>query len=202
MSFKSIILIITTAIIACSCSITQPRLSYSGGNYNSVSDDIIIYNALQESISKISNALNADDRILLIRVVNNDKNDYIADRIFEELYKSGYVVAVTNNDELKTTSIEAFDKFLMFYPTVYGTETSVTEPTLYPKLFAAVPIIGWIAGPSVLSSYSYIDRQAGVVIHCRLVDAQSGEIVWIKDFSGQDKIKLDRNTIHEIFPNE
>jgi hypothetical protein len=201
MKLKSLIFVLTAAFL-CSCSVTRPRLSYSGSNYNSVSDDIIIYNSTQEAVSKLTNTLSPTDKILLVQVVDNDKNDFLADRIFEELYKRGYLVGLAKSDELKTMNTDNFDKFLMFYPTVYGTETAETNPTFWPKMVASTPILGWIIGQNVLAAYTYVDRQAGVSIHCRLVSAVTGEVEWIKDFTGQDKIRLEGGKGHEIlFPN-
>jgi hypothetical protein len=189
-------------LLITSCSVTKPRLSYSGGNYNSVSDDIIIYSSTKEAVSKLANTLNTIDRILLVQVVDNDKSDLLADQIFEELYKRGYNVGVAKNEELKSLETENFNKFLMFYPTIYGTETTETNPTFWPKLVASIPILGWIIGQNVIAAHTYVDRQAGVSIHCRLVDVDTGTIDWIKDFTGQDKIRLEGGTTHEIlFPN-
>jgi len=202
MKSKLLLLIVAVALLS-SCSVTKPRLSYSGGNYNSVSDDIIIYNSTQEAVSKLTNTLRQTDKILLVQVVANDKNDFLADRIFEELYKRGYIVALAKSEELKTMETDNFDKFLMFYPTVYGTETAETNPTFWPKMVASIPILGWIIGQNVLAAYTYVDRQAGVSIHCRLVSAETGEVEWIKDFTGQDKIRLEGGSGHEIiFPNK
>ena len=106
-------LIIT--ILVTSCSTTQPRLSYSGSNYNSVSDDIIIYNSTKEAVGKLANTLNPNHKILIIQVVNNDKNDFLADRIYEELYERGFTAATAKNEDLKTMNTNMFNKFLMFY---------------------------------------------------------------------------------------
>ena len=119
MRLRSIFLIVFLFILS-GCSITRPKLSYSGSNYNSVSDDILIYNSTQEAVTKLANTLNQNDKILLIQVVNNDKNDFLSDRLFEELNKRGYIVALAKGEELKTMETDSFDKFLMFYPTVYG----------------------------------------------------------------------------------
>jgi hypothetical protein len=197
------VLFFVVAALFCSCSMTRPKLSYSGSNYNSVSDDIIIYNSTQEAVNKLTNTLRQTDKILLVQVVDNDKNDFLSDRIFEELYKREYVVALAKNEELKTMETDSFDKFLMFYPTVYGTETAETNPTFWPKMIASIPIIGWIIGQNILAAYTYVDRQAGVSIHCRLVNAETGKVEWIKDFTGQDKIRLEGGKWHEIiFPNK
>lgn len=202
MKLKLLILLIITTLLA-SCSVTRPRLSYSGSNYNSVSDDIIIYNSTQEAVSKLSNSLNVADKMLLVQVVDNDLNDFLADRIYEELYKRGYTVALVKSNEIKSMNIDIFDKFLMFYPIVYGTESAETSPTFWPKMVATTPIVGWIIGQNVLAKYTYVDRQAGVSIHCRLVDAITGEIEWIDDFTGQDKIRLEGGSGHDIiFPNK
>lgn len=200
---KKIFSLIIATIILSSCSVTKPRLSYSGSNYNSVSDDIIIFNSTQEAIRKLSNSLNPQNRILLVQVVNNDKNDFLGDRIFEELYTRGYHVALTKSADLRTMETDNFDKFLMFYPTVYGTETAETTPTFWPKMFASIPVIGWIFGQNILAAYTYVDRQAGVSIHCRFVDANTGDIDWIRSFTGQDRIRLEGGRAHEIiFPSK
>jgi hypothetical protein len=200
---NTILIYLVICLFLSSCSVTRPRLSYSGSNYNSVSDDIIIYNSTQEAVIKLANTLNGNDKLLLVQVVSNDKNDLLADRIFEELYKRGFIVALAKSEELKNMQVDNFNKFLMFYPTVYGTETSETNPTFWPKMVASIPIIGWIIGKNVLAGYTYVDRQAGVSIHCRMVNADSGEVELIKDFTGQDKIRLEGGTGHEIiFPNK
>ena len=189
-------------IFLSSCSATKPRLSYSGGNYHSVSDDIIIFNSTQEAVLKLGNALSPSDKILIVQVVNDPINDLIGDRIFEELYKRGFIVGVAKNSELKEMNTEMFDKFLMFYPTVHGTETSETRPTFWPKFVAAIPIIGWIIGKNVIASYTYDDRNAAINLHCRLVKEETGEIEWIKNFTGQDRIRIKGGEFHEIiFPN-
>ena len=199
---RIILSLFTVAIILSSCSVTRPKLNYSGGNYNSVTDDIIIDNSTQDAVIKLANTIDPNDKILLVQVVNDPKSDLLADRIFEEMYKRGYIVALAKSEELKTMDTDNFDKFLMFYPSVYGTETAETSPTFWPKLLANTPIIGWIIGQNVLATYSYIDRQAGVSIHCRFVNAETGEIEWIKNFTGQDKIRLEGGSGHEIiFPN-
>ena len=78
----------------------------------------------------------------------------------------------------------------MFYPTVHGTETAETRPTFWPKLFAWIPIVGWIWGKNVKAKYTYDDRQAAINLHCRLVNEKSSEIEWIKNFTGEDKIRI------------
>ena len=202
MKTKTIILSIMLLWIS-SCSVTKPKLSFSGGNYNSVSDDIIIFNSTQESIVKLSNTLDQHLKYLIVQVVNNDKNDLLADRIFEELFKRGFIVGSAKSEELKTMNTDNFDKFLMFYPSVYGTETAETNPTFWPKFVAFIPVIGWIIGQNVLAAYTWVDRQSGVSLHCRLVNAKTGEVDWIKDFTGQDKIRLEGGKPHEIiFPNK
>lgn len=196
-----ILLIIGFAILLTSCNSTRPMLNYSGGNYHSVSDDIIINNSAQETVTKLANTLDPDKKYLIVQVVNDPTNDFLADRIFEELYKRGFVVGLAKNTELKEMKTDMFDKFLMFYPTVYGTETASTEPTFWPKAFASIPIIGWIFGEQVIAKNTYIDRVAGVSLHCRLVNSETGEIEWIKDFTGQNKIRLKGGKFHEIiFP--
>jgi len=196
-----ILVIIGIVILMSSCNITRPMLNYSGGNYHSVSDDIIINNSAQETVEKLANTLDAKKKILIVQIVNDPNNDFLADRIFEELYKRGFVVALAKNTELKDMNTEMFDEFLMFYPTVFGTETANTEPTFWPKMFASIPIIGWIFGQQVMAKNTYIDRVAGVSLHCRLVEAETGEIKWIKDFTGQSKIRLKGGKFYEIvFP--
>jgi PBP1b-binding outer membrane lipoprotein LpoB len=190
-------------IFLAGCSVTKPKLNYSGGTYNSVSDDIIIYNSTQEAIEKLVANLNKEERILLIQIVDSKTSDLMADRIYEEFYKSGYIVGVAMNNDLESIETSKFDKFMMFYPTIYGTETAKTEPTFWPKFFASMPVIGWLFGSNILAAYSYVDRQAGVSIHCRLVDAKTGEIEWIRNFTGQDKIRLEGGKGHDIiFPKK
>lgn len=75
------ILLLISVVIFSSCSTTRPRLSYSGSQYNSVSDDIIIYNSSQEAIMKLASNLNKRDKILLVKVVNNDINDFEGTKI-------------------------------------------------------------------------------------------------------------------------
>jgi len=195
--------IVFIAAIASSCSITRPRLSYSGSQYNSVSDDILLYNSTQQAVAKLGIKLEKGKKLLLVQIVDNDINDFLADRVYEELYKRGFIVALTKSEDLKEKNTDIFDSFLMFYPTVYGTESAETEPTFYPKMVAAIPIVGWLIGRQVLAGYTYVDRQAGVSIHARLVDAKTGQILWIEEFTGQDKIRLEGGTAGEIlFPNK
>jgi len=170
-------------LFAVSCASTKPALNHSGGNYHSVSDDIIINNSLTESIGKIANNLNPQKKVLVVQVVDDAQNDYIADRIFEELYKRGFVVGKTKN--LKNAKIGNFDKFLVFYPTVYGTEHAETRPRGLAKYLPFA--LGYVL-------FYHDDRQAGVSIHCRLVDGASGRIDWIKDFTGQSKVRLKSGT--------
>jgi len=188
---KKLLLLFIGLSFLVSCTVTRPQLNYSGGNYNSVSDDIIIYNSTQEAIIKLANSLNPNDKILLVQIIDNETNDYIADRVFEELFKRNYVVGLAKRDELKTMNTEVFDKFLMFYPIVFGTETAATSPSFWTKSVSFIPIVGWIIGQAVIAKYTYIDRQAGVSIHTRLVDATTGDLLWIKQFTGQDKIRLE-----------
>ena len=183
------------------CATTKPRLSYTGGNYHSVSDDILIYNSVQEAISKLVNTLNSNEKHFLVQVVDDANNDFLADRIYEELVKRGFIAGRAKNSELKSVNTDAFDKFIMFYPIVYGTEHAETIPTIWASWPIFIPIAGPFLAMASVASNTYDDRQAGVSLHCRLVDAHSGEIVWIKNFTGQQKIRLRGGLQKIIFPN-
>jgi hypothetical protein len=184
-------------LLLSSCSTTSPQLQFTGGNYNSVSDDIIIYSAVKEAVSKIANSIDPKERYLLVQVIDDPNNDFIADRIFEELYKRGYVVGKAKNDELATMNTDNFTKYLMFYPTVYGTEHAATRPSIYGKALGMIPYVGWV----IMQELTYDDRVAGASIHCRLVDGQTGEIEWIKNFTGLAKIRLSGGLENIVFPD-
>jgi len=199
---KKIILLYSIGIfLFFGCATTKPRLSYTGGNYHSVSDDILIYNSVQEAISKLVNNLNSNDKHFLVQVVDDANNDFLADRIYEELVKRGFIVGRAKNSELKSINTDAFDRFIIFYPIVYGTEHAETRPTIWASWPAIIPIIGPFIAVTSAASYTYDDRQAGVSLHCRLVDAHSGEIVWVKNFTGQEKIRLRGGLRTIIFPD-
>ena len=203
MNSKSVILILITGLIISGCSHTTPKLAYTGNTYNSVSDDIIIYSATREAIEKIANTLDPAERILLVQVIDNSNNEFITDRLYEELYNRGYFVGKTSNEELKSFDTSKFTKFLIYYPTVYGVEHASTKPSILVTTFAIfVPIIGWTVGPVLIAKYTYEDRQAGVSIHGRLVDAATGDIDWIKNFNGQAKIRLEGGLKSILFPGE
>lgn len=193
--YLSFVLLLFTA-----CSVTKPKLVT--GKYSNVSDDIVIYNSIQKAVEKLSLELDSTKKILLVQMVNDGKNDYLADRIYENLYLNGYSVKLTKNPgSIKNTG--KYDNLLKFYPTVFGTETAQTKPTLWPYMAASIPVIGWLSSKKILSVYSYIDRYAAVSIHCRLVDAKTKKIVWIKNFSGNDIIRLEKDEFHKIkFPKK
>jgi hypothetical protein len=179
----------------CGCSKTMPLLAYSGGQYNSVSDDIIIHNSMNKAIEKLVAEINPNQKIALVQVVNNSVNDLVADRIYEELYKKRFIVAKLKQEEIKKVSSDLFTHYLMVYPSVCGTEHSLTKPTVIAQMailgLSIVPVVGWIMAPSIEQSMTHNDRYSAVSLHARLVDAKSGKILWIKDFSGSDEIRLE-----------
>lgn len=193
--------LVTMLIILASCTITRPRLMDSGSYYHSVSDDIIIYTSATQAITEMGNALDPKLKYVLVQVLNNDLNDYLGDRIFEDLFARGYTVALTTKSDLEKSGLDSFDKYLLFYPTVYGTETAATTPTFWTNMVGFIPIVGWIAGPIAIARRTYDDRQAGVCLHARLVDVKSGNVDWIKDFAGQDRIRVQGGNLNDfVFP--
>jgi hypothetical protein len=191
---KFTILISGILIVLSSCTVTNPKLQYSGGNYNSISDDIILTDASNEAVKKLTKEIDRSEKVLLVQVVDSRQSDLLADKIYEQLSVKGLIVGRTTNDDLKEMNTDMFDKFLMFYPEVYGTQTAQTKPTAITKgaAFALnlVPVAGQFLSRSLLKNYNYQDRHAGVSIHCRLVDRKSGKIEWINNFTGQNKIRL------------
>ncbi len=180
LSKKLIRLFIMWSIFALSltaCSITNPVLNHSGGNYRSITDDKLLNESLSMAIEEISINLNLNKKFLIVQTIKNPTNEYIADRLFEKLYNDGYTVG--KSDFSPSNSNNTFDKFLIFYPTVYGVENYQTRPTL----LGAMTII-------FTPLFFHSDRKASVVIHCRLVDKKTMAIEWIKDFSGNSSMRL------------
>ena len=192
------ILIFTAAVFFTGCSVTKPRLADSGGSYNSISDDMILASSVNASVKSMAAKLDKSKKIIVVQVVDNDINDYLADRIYEELLLNNFVAGKTTQDDLKTMKTDIFDQFLVFYPVIYGTETAVTRPTLITKAVAnALNIFGGV-GRHIIANYDYVERQAGVAIHGRLVNAKTGSIVWVEDFLEQDKIRLEGGLLEGI----
>lgn len=191
-------LFLLIALIFSSCSVTTPELSYSGGNYNSISDDMILKKSTDNAVQQIANSVNRGDKILIVQVVDDPISDMLADKIFERLSVNNVIVGRTTNEDLKEMNTEMFDKFLMFYPEIYGTETAQTKPSSITKAISFIPVIGQIVGPYAIKANTYTDRQAGVNIHCRLADRKTGKIDWIRSFSGQSKIRLQGGLKQEL----
>ena len=59
---------------------------------------------------------NSNEKHFLVQVVDDANNDFLADRIYEELVKRGFIAGRAKNSELKSVNTDAFDKFIMFYP--------------------------------------------------------------------------------------
>lgn len=199
---RFVIFILTgLTVFSLGCSVTTPRLSYSGGNYNSVTDDLVIYEAGSRAISQIVTVMAPfkEKNILLVQVVNNAQNDYLADRIFEELQKNLFKVGTIKGADLTSTKTDRFDYFLMFYPVVYGTETRETRPSGITRASVALPFLIPFSG-QILAAYTFDERQAGVYIHCRLTDAKTGEVKFIQNLSGQSSKRIQGGLQEIIFP--
>lgn len=191
--------IFLTAVLISSCSITKPRLSYSGTTYNSVSDDMLLAKSSNAAIKRLVDNITPGKKLLVIQVVDNDINDYLCDRIYEELMLRKFIAAKANQNDLKTMNTEIFDEFLIVYPVVYGTETALTQPSMIAKGVAyGLSLVSFGLGSLLLENYNYVERQSGVALHARLVDAKTGNIKWVEDFLEMDKLRLEGGLLDGI----
>ena len=191
------VLAIALVLFLCSCSVTSPRFSYSGDSYSSISDDIIMEQSKLEVITKLTDKLNAKDKILLVQVADGNVNNIIADQLYETLYRNNYFVTLVSKLDLKNFDLNPYNKTLMFYPIILGTEAAETTPSFWTMIVGSIPFIG----KAVINKHTYIDRLAAISLHCRLIDNQSGEIDWIEDFTGQAKVRIHSGKMYDIvFP--
>jgi hypothetical protein len=190
MKFVNLYSCVIITVMIVSCSVTKPRLSDSGGNYNSISDDMLLAKSSTIAIKSLVAKLEKDKKVLIVQVVDNDINDYLVDRVYEEARLTGIVAGKTNQQDLKTIETKMFDHFLMVYPIIYGTETAVTKPSALTKAVGAITSAFFGLGQYLMMNYEYLERQSGIVLHGRLVDAKDGQILWVEDFLQVDKMKL------------
>lgn len=194
---KKLIGVLLLGIILSSCNVTRPSLGLSGGNYNSVTDDLLLFNTSNKAIDELSKVITGNN-ILVVQVVNAPNSDLLAEKIFEKLTLIGKNVELTKRTELGTVKGDAFDKMLFFYPTVYGIETAETRPSQLAKAFSYVPLIGQIVGPMIIKMNTYDSRLSGVSIQARLVDTKTNKIEWIRVFNGSDKKVITGDSIFDI----
>lgn len=190
-----------TSIVIClfysSCSVTTPMLGLSGSNYNSITDDILLYNSSNSVIDALINDV-TENKILIVQTVNAPNSDMLAEKIYEKLSQKGKVVGITKRNELSTIKVEFFDKLLFFYPTVYGIETAATRPSGITKATAFIPIVGQIITPVVVKANTYDTRLGAISLHVRLVDSKTGKIEWMRVFRGTDKKKITDDNVLDI----
>lgn len=184
-------------LLIASCNVTTPMLGLSGGNYNSITDDILLFNSSNEVVEELANAVNTN-KVLVVQTVEAPSSDMLAEKIFETLSRRGKVVGLAKRAELSTMNIEVFDKILFFYPTVFGIETAATRPSGITKLVTYIPVIGQAIAPSVLEANTYDTRLGAVSLHARLVDTKTGQIEWMRVFQGQNQKKITSGSVLDI----
>lgn len=190
--------IIVTALFVNSCSVTTPTLNHPGGNYNSITDDALLFHSSNQVIEELANAINTK-KILVVQTVNDPHCDMLAEKIFENLSRRGLVVGLTKRSELSTMNIDSFDKILFFYPTVFGIETASTRPSAIVKIVLLIPVVGQIIGPSLIKKNTYETRHGAISLHARLVDAKTGQIEWMRVFQGTDKKRITPSSLLELY---
>ena len=179
------------------CSVTTPMLGVSGSNYNSITDDLLLYNSSNGVIDELITNVTAN-KILVVQTVNAPNSDMLAEKIYESLNSKGKIVGIAKRSELSTINIEMFDKLLFFYPTVYGIETAATRPSGFTKLVSFIPLVGQIVGPMAIKANTYDSRLSAVSLHVRLVDSKTGKIEWMKVFQGKDKKKITDDNVFDL----
>lgn len=198
-NLKVLKLIAFILIVICfsSCKVTTPMLSYSGANYNSITDDILLYNCSGQVIHELSLAVTSQ-KVLVVQTVNSPSSDMLAEKIYETLSSQGKMVGLAKRSDLSTINVEMFDKILFFYPTIYGIETAATRPSKTAEMVYFIPVIGQFVGPSVMKANTYDTRLGAVSLHARLVDSKTGKIEWMKVFQGRDQKKISGGNILDI----
>lgn len=188
---------IALLILLSSCNVTKPSLGLSGGNYNSITDDMILFNSSNMVIAELAKNISAN-KILVVQTVNSPSSDMLAEKIYETLFQKGKEVELTKRSDLKSIQTESFDKILFFYPTVYGIETAETRPSNLTKFIGVIPLIGQIIGSAAVKANTYDSRMGAVSLSVRLVDSKTGKIDWIKVFNGKDSKKITGDSIFDI----
>ncbi len=188
---------ITLLLLLYSCNVTKPSLGLSGGNYNSVTDDMILFNSSNAVIAELVKNISAN-KILVVQTVNSPSSDMLAEKIYENLILKGKEVDIIKRSELKSIQTDSFEKILFFYPTVYGIETAETRPSNLTKAVGIIPLIGQIVGPAVVKANTYDSRMGAVSLSVRQVDSKTGKIDWIKVFNGKDSKKITGDSIFDI----
>jgi|WetSurMetagenome_2_1015567.scaffolds.fasta_scaffold430681_2 hypothetical protein len=191
------ITILGIATLITSCGVTTPMLGLSGSNYNSITDDLLLYNSSNTVIDELINAITVN-KILVVQTVNAPNSDMLAEKIYESLSKKGKIVGLAKRSELGNMKVEMFDKILFFYPTVYGIETAATRPSGFTKAIGIIPVIGQIIGPIAMKANTYDTRLGAISLHARLVDSKTGQIEWMRVFQGKDTKKITEDTVFEI----
>jgi len=184
-------------ILLYSCNVTKPSLGLSGGNYNSVTDDMILFNSSNAVIAELAKNITAN-KVLVVQTVNSPNSDMLAEKIFETLVQKGKEVELIKRSELKSIQTDSFEKILFFYPTVYGIETAETRPSNLTKAVGIIPFFGQIIGPAVVKANTYDSRMGAISLSVRQVDAKTGKIDWIKVFNGKDSKKITGDSIFDI----
>jgi hypothetical protein len=188
---------IVIGFLLTNCSVTTPMLGLSGGNYNSITDDILLYNSSNSVIEELVNAVKYDN-VLVVQTINDANSDMLAEKIFETLSRKGKSVGLAKRSELSSINVEVFDKLLFFYPTVFGIETAATRPTSVTYLVGMIPVIGQIVGPPMIEANTYDTRLGAISLHARLVDSKTGQIEWMNVFQGKDRKKITSKSILDI----
>lgn len=184
-------------ILFYSCNVTKPSLGLSGGNYNSITDDMILFNSSNAVIAELVKNISAN-KILVVQTVNSPSSDMLAEKIFETLVLKGKDVELTKRNDLKSIQTDSFEKILFFYPTVYGIETAETRPSNLTKAIGIIPLIGQIVGPAVVKANTYDSRLGAVSLSVRQVDSKTGKVDWIRVFNGKDSKKITGDSIFDI----
>ncbi|MFW6224992.1 MAG: hypothetical protein ACOC4B_01865 [Bacteroidota bacterium] len=190
--------IIVTALFLNSCSVTTPTLNHPGGNYNSITDDALLFHSSNQVIQELTQAINAN-KVLVVQTVNDPNSDMLAEKIYENLSQQGKVVGLTKRSELSEMNIDVFDKIVFFYPTVFAIENASTRPSAIVKLVNFIPVVGQIIGPSLIKQNTYETRLGAISLHARLVDAKTGQIEWMRVFQGTDRKRITPSSLLEVY---
>ena len=183
-------LIVLFCILLSNCSMT-PYMRYAVDDSPEISEQSLTYQALQQVLKKLIVNLDLSKKYLLVQPIDDLKNDYICNLIYEELLVIGFNIDKIREREMSTIDKNKYDKFLYFYPIVYGTEKNYSVPTgITNYLVGSIPILGTM----ILKQYNYKTTYIGVVLRFRLYDPGKSKIIWIKKFTGYLKTEIRENT--------
>jgi hypothetical protein len=194
---RQILGLICLSFVISSCNVTKPVLGLSGGNYNSITDDMLLFNSSNAVIDELAGAVTGNN-ILIVQVVSAPNSDLLAEKIFEKLTQMGKTVGLAKRSEIGTMKTDQYEKLLFFYPTVYGIETAETRPSGLTKATMFIPLIGQVVGPSIIKMNTYDSRMSGVSIQARLVDSKTGKVEFMKVFNGKNNKKITGDSIFDI----